>query len=248
MVLLYNLVKGEFMQRYFCNKLVNNEYILSNDDSYHITKVMRMNISDKIEIVNNKHTYICEITSLSPIKARVIEEKYENNENNYEIILVQSMVNENKMDLILQKGTELGITGFYVYKAVNSVVKVNGKSEKKIERWQKIVKEASEQSKRNIIPKVCNIVDLKGLCEINGDLKILLSVNEKTKNIKNVLKDSRKYDKIVIVVGPEGGFTEKEENILIDNGFISTSLGNRVLRTETAGIVAISMINYEWMV
>ena len=236
------------MQQYFCNKMENNEYLLSNDDNYHITKVMRMNILDKIEIVDNKNTYICEITNISPVKAKIIEKLNENNENSFEIILVQSMVNENKMDLILQKGTELGVTSFYIYKAVNSVVKENSKSEKKLERWQKIVKEASEQSKRNIIPKVCNIVDLKGLCEINGDLKLLLTVNEKTKNIKKVLKDFRKYDKIIIVIGPEGGFTEKEENILIENGFISTSLGHRVLRTETAGLVAISMINYEWMV
>ena len=236
------------MQRYFCDNKKNNEYLLSSDDSYHIKKVMRMNIGDKIEIVDNKTTYICEITNTLPVMAKVTKETNENNENNYEIILVQSMVNETKMDLILQKGTELGINDFYVYKASNSVVKDNGKGEKKIVRWQKIVKEASEQSKRNVIPKVHNIVDLKRLCEINGDLKLLLSVNEKTKNIKNVLKENKKYDKIIIVVGPEGGFTLDEEKTMIDNGYISTSLGNKVLRTETASLAIVSMINYEWMV
>ena len=236
------------MQRYFCNNKENNEYLLSNDDSYHIKKVMRMNIGDKIEIVDDKCTYICEITSIEPTKAKALEKLNENNENNYEIILVQSMVNETKMDLILQKGTELGINKFYIYKAVNSVVKDNGKSEKKLVRWQKIVKEASEQSKRNIIPEVVDIVDLKGLCKIDADLKVLLSVNEKTKNIKKVLKTLKKCDKIVIVIGPEGGFTTNEEKVLIENGYVSTSLGKRVLRTETASIVAVSMINYEWMV
>ena len=236
------------MQRYFCNNKENNEYLLSNDDSYHIKKVMRMNIGDKIEIVDDQCTYICEITSIEPTKANALEKLNENNENNYEIILVQSMVNETKMDLILQKGTELGINKFYIYKAVNSVVKDNGKSEKKLVRWQKIVKEASEQSKRNIIPEVVDIVDLKGLCKIDADLKVLLSVNEKTKNIKKVLKTLKKCDKIVIVIGPEGGFTTNEEKVLIENGYVSTSLGKRVLRTETASIVAVSMINYEWMV
>ena len=236
------------MQRYFCNNKENNEYLLSNDDSYHIKKVMRMNIGDKIEIVDDKCTYICEITSIEPTKAKALEKLNENNENNYEIILVQSMVNETKMDLILQKGTELGINKFYIYKAVNSVVKDNGKSEKKLVRWKKIVKEASEQSKRNIIPEVVDIVDLKGLCKIDADLKVLLSVNEKTKNIKKVLKTLKKCDKIVIVIGPEGGFTTNEEEVLIENGYVSTSLGKRVLRTETASIVAVSMINYEWMV
>ena len=236
------------MQRYFCDKLENNEYLLSREDDYHIKKVMRMNIGDQIEIVDNGNTNICEITNLEPVKARIIKKLDELNENSYEIILVQSMVNENKMDLILQKGTELGINSFYVYKAVNSVVKVNDKSEKKLLRWQKIVKEASEQSKRNIIPKVHNIVDLKGLCELKADLKLLLSVNEKIKNIKKVLKENPKYDKLLLVVGPEGGFTKEEEKILIENGYLTTSLGSRVLRTETASLVAVSMINYEWMV
>lgn len=236
------------MQRYFCNQLEKDEYLLSSDDSYHIKKVMRMNISDKIEIVDNKITYIGEITSLNPVKVKIIEKLNENNESDCEIILVQSLVNENKMDYILQKGTELGVSSFYIYKAVNSVVKDNGKGEKKLLRWQKIVKEASEQSKRNIIPKVVDIIDLKGLCDIEASLKILLSVNEKTKYIKKVLKDNKKCDKIIIVVGPEGGFTTEEEQKLMEKGFISTSLGKRVLRTETAGLVTLAMINYEWMV
>lgn len=236
------------MQRYFSNLINNNEYLLSNDDSYHIKKVMRMNIGDKIEIIDNKKLFICEIASLDPVKAKIIKEEDQNSENDKTIILVQSLVNETKMDYVLQKGTELGVDEFYPFKAVNSVIKENDKSNKKIIRWQKIVKEASEQSKRNIIPEVHNIVDIHKLCEIKADVKLLLTVNETTKNIKKVLKDLKKYDTLIIVVGPEGGFTLKEEETLINNGFISTSLGKRVLRTETAGMVAISMINYEWMV
>ena len=236
------------MQRYFSNLCDNNTYLLSKDDEYHIKKVMRMNIGDKIEIVDDKCTNICEIISLNPVKAKVIEKTDENNENDKKIILVQSLVNESKMDLVLQKGTELGVNEFYPFKAKNSVIKENDKSDKKILRWQKIVKEASEQSKRNVIPKVHNIVDIKELCNIKVDVKLLLTVREMSKNIKNILKEYQKYDTLIIVIGPEGGFTKEEEEALINNGFISTSLGKRVLRTETAGIVAISMINYEWMV
>ncbi len=236
------------MQRYFSNLISNNEYLLSNDDSYHIKKVMRMNLGDRIEIVDNEKVFICELVSLDPVKAKIIKEEKMNNENDKKIILVQSMINETKMDYVLQKGTELGINEFYVFKAKNSVVKENDKSSKKIIRWQKIVKEASEQSKRNIIPKVNDIVDISRLCKIDADVKLLLTVNELTKNIKKVLKEIKKYDTLIIVVGPEGGFTKEEEETLIKNGYISTSLGKRVLRTETAGMVAVSMINYEWMV
>lgn len=236
------------MQRYFSNLISNNEYSLSRDDSYHIEKVMRMKLYDKIEIVDQKSTFLCEIVSFNPVRAKVIQKIEEDNENDKSIILIQSLVNENKMDYILQKGTELGVEEFYAYKATNSVIKENSKSNRKIDRWQKIVKEASEQSKRNIIPVVHEIIDIERLCQMQADLKILLTVNEKTKNIKKVLKEYKKCDTIIIVVGPEGGFTKVEEDRLIKSGYISTSLGKRVLRSETAGMVALSMINYEWMV
>jgi len=236
------------MQRYFSNDKIDDIYKLSKDDEYHIMKVMRMKLSDKIEIVDNKETFVCEIISLNPVKAKIIKKLEENNESSVKVIVVQSLVNENKMDLILQKCTELGAFAFYPFKAQNSVIKENNKVDKKIIRWQKIVKEASEQSKRNIIPEVRNIVDLEKLCHINADLKIILSVNEKTKNIKNVLQENKRYDTIIIVVGPEGGFTTIEEETLVKNGFIMASLGKRVLRTETASLAFLSMINYEWMV
>ena len=236
------------MQRYFTNILEDDVFTLSDDDKYHIEKVMRMNINDKIEIVYDGKTYESIIESFNPLKARINKVLDEDNENNLKIIVVQSLVNENKMDFILQKCTELGAYSFYGFKAVNSVIKENNKIDKKIMRWQKIVKEASEQSKRNIIPKVNDLIDLSTLCNLKADLKILLSVNEKEKNIKNILQDNKDCDTIIIVVGPEGGFTSKEEEKLIENGFIKTSLGKRVLRTETASIVTLSMINYEWMV
>lgn len=236
------------MQRYFSSEKINNSLILSKDDIYHIEKVMRMKIDDLIEVIYNNNLYICKITSFSPFEDMIIEEKNENNESNIKISIVQSLVNEQKMDYILQKCTELGSYNFYGYKATNSIIKENVKIDKKIMRWQKIVKEASEQSKRNIIPEVVDVIDINKLCALKADLKILLSVNEVTRSMKNVLQSKKKCDTMIIVVGPEGGFTKDEEEKLINNGFISTSLGPRVLRTETAGVSALAMINYEWMV
>lgn len=236
------------MQRYFSNSLTNNIFTLSKDDSYHIKKVMRMNNFDRIEIVHDSMTYICEIINLDNlVEARIVEKIKEDAEFNKKVILVQSLVNEQKMDLILQKSTELGISEIYAYKATNSVVKENDKSNKKIERWQRIVKEASEQSKRTIIPQIKGIISLKELIKLNANLKIMLSVNENKKSIKKVLQENSSCDIIIIVVGPEGGFTNDEEKVLQENNFISTTLGNRVLRTETASLAILSMINYEWM-
>lgn len=237
------------MQRYFSNNSCDGIYKLNEDDSYHIKKVMRMNIGDLIEIVDNEKLCICQIIENNNlIMAKVIEEKSDYNEMDVKVIIVQSLVNEQKMDLILQKGTELGAYAFYPYKSLNSVVKDNGKGDKKVVRWQKIVKEASEQSKRNIVPIVHNMVDLNDLIKIEASLKLICTVNEVTKNIKKVLQEHSKCDTIIIVVGPEGGFKRQEEEMFIKNGFIPVSLGKRVLRTETASLVALSMINYERMV
>ncbi len=237
------------MQRYFVKDKTNNQFILSNDDSYHILTVMRMNINDKIEVINNKKLYICKIinTSNKIVTVEILEELPDNNELPVDITLVQSLVKEQKMDYIIQKTTEIGIKKIYPLKADRSVIKVDKKETKKLDRWQKIVKEASEQSKRNIIPTINNPITINELIKLDYDCKILLTVNEISTNLKKVLEEVKVNAKIIIVVGPEGGFTEEEERKMIDNGFISTSLGKSVLRTETAGLYVLSAISYHFM-
>ncbi len=234
------------MQRYFCDS--NEEVVtLSSDDSYHITKVMRMNVGDNIELVSNNKLYIAEIIKTTPnviVKKNSIQESFDTNTN---IDIAQSIVVEQKMDYILQKGTELGVNKFIPLIVDRNVVKLNNKSDKKQKRWQTIVKEAAEQSKRLEVPTVANPCNIKELAKLDYDLKILCSVNETSKNIKTVLSNISISDRILVVVGSEGGFTNLEEQELIKNGFVSVSLGNRVLRTETASLFVLSVINYIFM-
>lgn len=234
------------MQRYFTNDFNNDIFTLSESDTYHITKVMRYKQKDKIEVVYNEKMYISEIVETSPIvQAKKITEIMENSELSLKVTLVQSLVKEQKMDYILQKTTELGIDKIIPFQAERSIVKQNDKINKKLDRWQTIIKEASEQSKRTIIPKVIPVVSLKELEEIEGyDYKFIATVNEKQQNLKKVLSKVEKGATIVIVVGPEGGFTNEEEEKLINRGFIPISLGKSVLRTETAGLFFMSAVRY----
>lgn len=236
------------MQRYFSNK-IENKFILSSDDSYHISKVMRMSIGDSIEIVDNDKCFLCKIIELNNnVVAEVVKEINEDRKLSIDVTLVQSLVKEQKMDFILQKTTELGINRIIPLTVERSVIKINDKKDKKIDRWNKIVKEASEQSKRLDIPVVEDIISINELCKITGyDYKFLCTVRENTKNIKNILSNVKSNDRILFVVGPEGGFTTQEEDKLIENGFITVSLGNTVLRTETAGLFIMSVINYHNM-
>jgi len=234
------------MQRYFVEKKTDNQFILDKDDSYHILKVMRMTVGEKIEIVSEGKTYISEITCLSPlVEAKVIEEHSENSELPIFVTVAQSLVKEQKMDLILQKATELGASAFIPLTTERSTVKIHGKESKKIERWQKIVKEASEQSKRTEIPKVLDGINISELSSIEGyDVKLLCTVRENTKNMKNLLSNIREGAKIIVVIGSEGGFTKEEEEKLIRGGFVTVSLGNSVLRTETASLFIMSVVRY----
>ena len=232
------------MQRYFKDTNLDI-FELSNDDSYHIIKVMRNKIGDKVEVVIDKKLYICEIIQMKDlVTVKKIEEVECDSELPCYITIAQSLVKEQKMDLILQKSCELGVSEIIPINATRSIVKLDKKETKKLERWNKILKEASEQSKRVVIPKINEIMDIKDLVEFNYDIKILCTVNELSTSLKNVLSKDLKNLKIIFVIGPEGGFTDNEEKILIDNGFISTSFGRRVLRTETASLYALSIINY----
>lgn len=232
------------MQRYFVNTK-DDIFELTADDSYHVTKVMRNKMGDKVEIVIDKELYICEIISLEKnVTVKKIEKIEQNSELPCYVTIAQSLVKEQKMDLILQKSCELGVSEIIPINATRSVVKIDKKETKKIERWNKILKEASEQSKRVVIPTVNQIFDIKDLVSLEYDIKILCTVNEMSTTIKRVLSKDLNNVKIILVIGPEGGFTDKEEELLINSGYISTSFGNRVLRTETASLYALSIINY----
>lgn len=235
------------MQRYFVkdfDKEYSNTFTLSEDDSYHIIKVMRYKINDLIEVVSKDNMYICKITKLGEnVKCEVNEKVLSKITNIPNVTIAQSLVKEQKMDYILQKSTELGVNKIIPIKTIRSIIKIENDN-KKVDRWQKIVKEASEQSKRLDIPIVEKPININELSALQYDYKILCSVNETSINIKKALQNVKYSDTILIVIGPEGGFDKKEEQVLIDSGFISTSLGTRVLRTETAPLFVLSVINY----
>lgn len=231
------------MQRYFA---IDKNLNLSENDYHHIKNVMRMKDGNLIEVVYEKVVYKCRVF---PNKKYIEIEKQEKKEDNLSnVTICFPVLKEQKLDYILQKGTEVGAKSFLLFDSKRSVVKINsGSLNKKITRWQTICKEASEQSFRVSIPNIKGVFDIKEIARLDYDLKILCTLNEKTKNIKKILQNTTNYDTILIVTGPEGGFDKTEEEILIKNGFISASLGNTVLRAETAPIVALSMINYENM-
>ncbi len=232
------------MQRYFAYDKIDNNFLLNDDDWYHIRTVMRMNDYDLVEIVYQKELYIGKINNKIVECIKKVEQKIS---KKIDVTLIIPLLKEFKMDLILQKSTELGVERIIPFVAERSIIKLDPNKEiKKINRWQKIIKEASEQSKRLDIPVLTGIKTLKELIDIDG-IKLVCSTTVKENTIKNVLKNNDKCDKIAILIGPEGGLTTAEEEFLTNNDFIGVTLGDLIMRVETVPIYLLSILNYEKM-
>ena len=230
------------MQRYF---IKNKDMLLEESDIRHIKKVMRMNINDKIEVVYNNKLHICEITSLEPFNIKVIEKLDEDKKTKIELTVAVALVKEQKMDLILQKLTELGVSRIIPVSMERSIVKLDKERfNKKKVRWESICKEASEQSKRTNIPIIEDIKSIKDLTKEDADLKLVASTKEKEKLLNYYLQSIEDCAKIIMVIGPEGGISDKEEDILVSNGYNRVSFGNLIFRVKTATIYVASIINY----
>ncbi|MBP3461003.1 MAG: 16S rRNA (uracil(1498)-N(3))-methyltransferase [Bacilli bacterium] len=236
------------MQRYFSEEKINNQLVLNEDDIYHIKTVMRMKDNDEIIVVYKKIAYLCCLENVKEnIKINIKKELEKVNYNTPIVNLIIPILKEQKMDLILQKATELGISSITPIITNRSIIKLKPSDyDKKMTRWKKIVKEASEQSHRIDIPDILDIKEIKDLDKIDGN-KYVCSTREKSKNIKLVMKNVEICDRINVVIGPEGGLTEKEEEMLNKQGFLSITLGNRILRVETVPLFILSVINYEFM-
>ncbi len=235
------------MQRYFAKEKKDDVIALEPADEHHIRHVMRMQKGDFIEAVYEGKLYQAEIVDLDNIKIKIVKELVTERAPGPNIALIIPTLKEPKMDLILQKGTEMGVSGFYVVPFSRSVVSIDERKAKvKLERWQKICKEASEQSLRVDIPFICLEKDMSFTKELTG-LKLICSTNEKKKSIKSALKNAYSYDKIILVVGPEGGITPNEEANLEEMGFTKVSLGQQIMRVETVPLFLTSVIKYEFM-
>ena len=231
------------MQRYFANKIGEN-IILGDGDVHHLLHVMRAKKGDEIEAVADNKLYACLVESINPL---VIKTNYEiptDSELNEEVTLFFALAKGEKIDFVVQKATELGASKIVLLKTERCVVKFEEKNlEHKIERFNKIAKEASEQSHRLRIPEIIGVVDIKNIPnDLLSDIN-LIAYEKEAGNTDSLLSHILKGKSLSIMVGPEGGFSEEEVKTVVNKyGFIPVSLGKRILRTETAAVYALSVI------
>ncbi|TPB50754.1 16S rRNA methyltransferase, partial [Burkholderia pseudomallei] len=207
------------MDRFFVGKnninLENKTCIIEGEDVKHISKVLRCRIGEELEICDNDNNeYICEITNIdkSQVELNIVEVVEIKRESDLKIKVYQGLPKGPKMEMILQKLTEVGVDEIILVQTKRTVVKVDDKKEdKKIERWERIIYEAAKQSKRGKIPKLRGVLSFKeALADMKeNDFNIAPYENERTKSIKQAIKGVD-IKNIGVFVGPEGGFEDTE--------------------------------------
>ena len=235
------------MQRYFTSFKDEKNITISNDDIFHIVKVMRMKINDQFEINNDGDIYLAQINSLAPFSFKIIKKIDENHELKTKITLLYCLPKGDKIDLVLQKATELGVNQIVLVNSSRCIAKINDENKKKkLARFNKIIKEATEQCKRNNLPALKDVIKFNEISNYQSDLNLIAYENSKMSNqeLKDLLRNF-KGNTVTILIGAEGGFSKEEVEYALKNNFISISLGNRILRSETSVFNLLSILGYE---
>lgn len=222
---------------------------ITGEDVNHIKNVLRMKNGEKFILCDGAGTdYLCELTGSKErnLVAAILEEKQSDTELPVRLVLFQGLPKKDKMELIIQKAVELGVSEIVPVVTRRTIVKTEGgREEKKLARWQAIAESAAKQSGRGVIPKVCPVRTWKeALASMeNLDYNVILYENaEGMRPTAECLKAAAEKKSIGIFVGPEGGFTEDEAAQTVEHGAACLSLGKRILRTETAGLAMLSML------
>lgn len=252
------------MQRYFvpADQFDEQEVRITGEDARHISRVMRSRVGDQVIACNGQSLdVLVEITELAEgvVTASIVETLEQHGEPNLFVTIAQSLPKADKMESVIQKCTEIGASSFLPFLSERTVVQYDERKEvKRIQRWSKIAKEAAEQSHRSRVPLVESPVSWKQLLKQFADYDLICFCYEKENGhqLRDVVQPfaeslttdhnaSNQVTRVMIVVGPEGGFSEQEVSAAEASGAVATGLGRRILRTETAAMTALACIMYE---
>ncbi len=219
--------------------------VISGSDVHHIKDVLRMKVGEQLELLDGTGTvYSAKISEIKKdkIHCEILSSRSEATEPNLKVTLVQCLPKAKKMDLIVQKCTELGVHKIIPVLSERSIFKAE-----KQERWKKIAKEASKQSGRSSIPEIVPLTNFEDVLKIKEqfDLALIPWELERENTLKKILTTHRP-NHLLILIGPEGGFSRSEIELAKSAGFIPVSLGPTILRTETAGMAMLSMVKYQY--
>lgn len=223
--------------------------VIQGQDHHHIRNVMRRRIHDSLALVYAGSLWLGEIEAIDHQETHVrFKEVLPSRVIPYRVTLAQALIRRERFEMVLEKATELGVTDIIPIQFARSVVKSDGYSNPKMTRYQTILKEAAEQSERLDIPQICPPMRLTEL-NLDGYDRVVLCYErqeETRQSLSEILLNASASDKLMIIIGPEGGITLEERFHLIQKKAILATLGPGILRSETAAIAAMSLVHAIW--
>jgi len=233
------------------NSLKEGTAIITGSEARHVGRVLRRGVGDTLYLLDEDGwEYQAVITAKTSqlVQVRLLAKNPPQKPSAIKITLGQAVPKAHKMDVIVQKATELGVSSVIPFFSSRTGPRLpEERLQKKRHRWQKIAFEATKRCGRKDVPTVETIVAFDDLINkrYNNVLKIILWEDEKNRRLKEVLENSKQYQNIILLIGPEGGFTAEEIAWARKRGFVSVSLGRCILRTETVGLYLLSVLHYE---
>jgi 16S rRNA (uracil1498-N3)-methyltransferase len=235
-------------RRFFVPEVRRGMAELTGADAEHLVRVLRVEAGQVFEITDNQNTYLAEVQSArkSVVTFRATE-KLDQALPAVQVLLLPALFKFDRLEWLIEKATELGVAGIYPFEAVRSDRGLAQGSGKRLARWQRIALEASQQSRRDRLPTIEPTVRFAKVLEIPADVRLLLDEKTDLPSILQVVPEHRSpADRVAVMTGPEGGWTEGERQQAIDAGWSACSLSQMILRAETAAIAALAIIQAAW--
>ena len=231
------------MQHYF-GTVVGNQAIIDGKQIHHLINVRRTNIGEKIEVSDGTEAFLCEVQSLDPLSIAVLQKIEEKRELDIDLTIAFGVLKGDHNELIVLKGTELGVASFVPFTSERTVVSPSEPEDNRILRLRKKAEEGAMQCRRDVVPSVSGYKSFEEVLAIPADVKIfayeaMLGCDD---GLLSIAESIEKHAHVLVVIGPEGGFSKEEARLALDYDFQFVALGRRILRAETAAIYCAAVI------
>ena len=235
-------------RRFFVDAIRSGRAQLYGDDAHHLTRVLRVEAGQQYEISDNSSVYLAEIeTARKDLVSFSVVAKIPSPEPVVRITLIAALIKFDRFEWLIEKTTELGVERILPFMAERSEKGLDRAAARRVERWRKIVREASEQSRRSHLPEVMDTVPFADAIAVEDGLRLVLDEAADKRSILSALPDKREPGaRVSLLVGPEGGWTERERLAFARSSWMPVSLGSTILRAETAAVAGVAVVGAVW--
>jgi len=236
-------------RRFFVDSVHNGRARITGEDAHHLTRVLRVEAGQKFEISDNRDVYLAEVESArKDLVSFAILERMPAAQPAFHTTLLVSLIKFERFEWMLEKATELGVECIIPVVAERGEKGLAQAAAKRLERWKRIAREASEQSRRARLPEIASAVGLAAALGSAADYRYVLEERTAPPILRALPKERKPQDRVALLVGPEGGWTDSEREAMPAAGWTAVSLGREILRAETAALAGLAILNAAWLV